>query len=163
MNWIDFLVSGCVLVPAISGFRNGLIAGLLRAAGILAGLGAVIWKMPVLTNFGISTLGFTKTTAPLAALGLGVIGGWVLGVAAGWAWKRASEHSEVGMADRFAGFAVGAIKGSLLSLVVLAVLSIALPNVREDLKHSWTGRHALEPAVKTTRSWIEGRLEAWRK
>lgn len=163
MNWIDFLVSGCVLVPAISGFRNGLIAGLLRAAGILAGIGLVVWKMPFVTGFAISMLGFQKAGAPLAALGFGVVGGWLIGILAGWAWKKASDGTQVGKADRFAGFAVGAIKGSLLALVVLAGITIAIPSARADVSSSWTGKHALEPAVKSTRLWLEGRLEAWKK
>ena len=163
MNWIDFLVSGCVLVPAISGFRNGLVSGLLRAAGILAGIGLVVWKMPLVTGFAISVLGFQKTSAPLAALAFGVIAGWLIGIFAGWAWKKASDGTQAGMADRFAGFAVGAIKGSLLALAVLAGITIAMPASRADVSSSWTGKHALEPAVKSTRTWMEGRLEAWKK
>lgn len=163
MNWIDFLVSGCVLVPAISGFRVGLVAGLLKAAGILAGIGLSVWKMPVLVQFATATLGFSSASAPLAALAAGIVGGWLLGMLAGWAWKKASEGTEIGMADRFAGFAMGAVKGLLLTLAVLAGLSIALPGARADLARSWTGSHALEPAVKATRAWIEGRIEAWKK
>lgn len=163
MNWIDFLVSGCVLMPAISGFRVGLVAGLLKAAGILAGIALAVWKMPFLVQFATATLGFSSTSAPLAALATGFLGGWSLGMLAGWAWKKASEGTEIGWADRFAGFAVGAIKGVVLTLAVLAGLSIALPSARADLARSWTGRHALEPLVKTTRTWVEGRIEAWKK
>lgn len=163
MNWIDFLVSGCVLVPAISGFRSGLVAGLLKAAGILAGIALAVWKMPFLVQFASGTLGFSAASAPLAALATGIVGGWLLGMIAGWAWKKASEGTEIGMADRFAGFAMGATKGLALALVVLAGLSIALPGARADLAKSWTGSHALDPVVKTTRTWIEGRIEAWKK
>jgi len=163
VNWIDFLVSGCVLMPAISGFRVGLVAGLLKAAGILAGIALAVWKMPFLVQFATATLGFSSTSAPLAALATGFLGGWILGMLAGWAWKKASEGTEIGWADRFAGFAVGAIKGVVLTLAVLAGLSIALPGARADLARSWTGRHALEPLVKTTRTWVEGRIEAWKK
>jgi len=163
MNWIDFLVSGLVLMPAISGFRNGLIAGLLRAAGILAGLALAVWKMPLLTNIGMTTLGCQKSTVPFFVLAFGIVGGWLLGTLAGWAWKKASDGTEIGFADRAAGFAVGMVKGSLLALAILAALTIAMPAMRGQLQASWTGRHALEPAVKSTRTWMEGRIEAWRK
>jgi len=163
MNWIDFLVSALVLMPAISGFRNGLVAGLLRGIGILAGIGLAIWKMPLLTNIGMTTLGCQKSTVPLFVLAFGVVAGWLVGTLAGWAWKKASEGTEIGFADRAAGFAVGAVKGSLLALGVLAALTIAMPGMRAQLQNSWTGKHALDPAVKSTRTWMEGRIEAWRK
>jgi uncharacterized membrane protein required for colicin V production len=163
MNWIDFLVSALVLIPAISGFRNGLIAGLLRGVGILGGVGLVIWKMPLLTNVGVTTLGCQKSTVPLLVLAFGVVAGWLLGTLAGWAWKKASQGTEIGFADRAAGFAVGALKGSLLALVVLAGMTIAMPSIRPQVQQSWIGRHAVDPAVKSTRTWMEGRIEAWRK
>lgn len=163
MNWIDFLVSGLVLLPAISGFRNGLIAGLLRGIGIVAGIGLAIWKMPLLMDVGVTTLGCQKSTVPLFVLALGVVAGWVVGMLAGWAWKKTTEGTEIGFADRAAGFAVGVVKGSLLALAILAALTIAMPKMRGQLQASWTGRHALEPAVKSTRAWMEGRIEAWRK
>lgn len=163
MNWIDFLVSGCVLVPGISGFRTGLITGLLKLLGIVAGIALVVWKMPLVTKFATVTLGFQGSGAPLAALAFGVFIGWIVGMLAGWGWKRFSEGTQVGWADRFAGFAMGAIKGTLLALGLLAGLSIATPSIRSDLATSWVGRHAFEPAVKTTRVWIEGRIEAWKK
>jgi len=163
MNWIDFLVSGCVLVPGISGFRSGLVAGLLKLAGIVAGVALAIWKMPLITHVAATTLGFQGPGAPLAALGMGVFVGWILGMLAGWAWKKFSENTQIGWADRFAGFAMGALKGTAFALALLAGASIATPALRADIKASWVGRHALEPAVNATRVWMEGRIEAWKR
>lgn len=163
MNWIDFLVSGCVLVPGISGFRAGLVAGLLKMAGILAGLALAVWKMPLLTQLAATTLDWKGPGAPLGALATGVFAGWILGMLAGWGWKKFSEGTQIGWADRFAGFAMGAAKGSLFALVLLAGATIAAPGLRQDIQASWVGRHALDPAVGATRTWLEGRIEAWKK
>lgn len=163
MNWIDFLVSGCILVPGISGFRSGLVAGLLKMAGMLAGLALAVWKMPLATHFAATTLGIKGSGAPLAALALGVFIGWILGMLAGWAWKRFADGTQLGWADRLAGFAMGAVKGTAFALVFLAGASIATPALRADIKASWVGRNALDPAVNATRVWMEGRIEAWKK
>lgn len=163
MNWIDFLVSACLAVPAISGFRNGLVAGLLKAAGILVGLGLAVWKMPLAIGLSTSTLGISAATAPMAVFASGALAGWILGSLMGWAWKRFSEGTEIGVADRLAGLAVGLVKGTVFALVLLSLLAIGMPTVRSDLQASWTGRHALEPAVKSTRTWLESRFEAWKK
>ncbi len=163
MNGIDILVLVCVAFPAVSGVRHGLVAGLLRLAGLFAGLALAVWKMPLASQFAGTTLGIGGTGAPLAALVAGLLAGWILGMLAGWAWKRFSEGTQIGWADRLAGLAMGLVKGAAFALVLLAGASIAAPNLRAAIRSSWTGKHALEPAVNTTRVWMEGRIEAWKK
>ena len=163
INGIDIVVLVCVAFPTVSGFRHGLVAGLLRLAGLFAGLALAVWKMPLASQFATATLGIQGSGAPLAALAAGVFGGWILGMLTGWAWKRFSEGTQIGWADRLAGLAMGLVKGAAFALALLAGASLATPKLREPIRSSWTGRHALDPAVNATRVWMEGRIEAWKK
>ena len=45
ITWVDGLVAFCLVIPGIRGWQSGLVAGLLRLAGVIVGM-FLGWKLP---------------------------------------------------------------------------------------------------------------------
>jgi len=150
-----------ILVPLASGIKDGLVSGLMRGLGLLVACALAIWKMSWLSERGSHFLGLSSGSAPIVVLAAALIAGWFLGMAAGWAWKKFSTGS-VGWADRLAGGALGAVKGAVIALVVISIVSIASPAFRQAARRSWIGEHAAGPVFESAHQWLESRLRSWR-
>lgn len=153
ISWIDGLVAVCLVVPAIRGWQSGLVAGLLRLAGILGG--AVIgWMLP----FAHALCHRLRPELPISVLPwlcafLGAILGWFLGILCAWLWRRFTKEEPVGWIDRGVGLVLGFSKGAVFVLVLLAAIQTALPGMRSQIRNSWAGRQALAPVVEYVASW----------
>lgn len=152
-SWIDGLVVFCLVVPAIRGWRSGLVAGVLRLGGILIGL-AMGWMLPLAHDVCHRFRpGLSEGALPWVCAFVGAILGWIAGILAGWLWMRFTKDEPIGWADRAAGLALGLSKGAVFVLVLLAAIQTALPVMRTQIRASWTGRHALAPLVECAASW----------
>lgn len=160
-NGVDFLAGVLIVVPLASGVKDGLVSGLMRGLGLVAACALAIWKMSWLSDRAAHFLGLSSGSAPIAVLAAALLLGWLLGMAAGWAWKKLSTGS-VSWADRMAGGALGAAKGAAIALVVVSIASIASPGFREAARRSWLGEHAAGPVFESGHKWLESRLRSWR-
>ncbi|MCB9496097.1 MAG: CvpA family protein [Fibrobacteria bacterium] len=147
-SWIDGLLALCLLVPAIRGWQTGLVPGLLRLGGVVGGALVGWFQAPLVTGLVPDGVGLPPEAALpwVAALGCAVLG-WVVGIVAGWAWRRSTKGDPIGWLDRVAGGVLGAAKGAAFALVFLAVLQTSLPATRPHLQHSLVGSQAVAPLV----------------
>lgn len=160
-NWIDLLVLVLVGVPAAIGFKDGLVAGLLRGAGLVLFSVLGIWKMAAIATWIGKVLGMSAISAPLAVLATALILGWIFGMFAAWAWKKFSAGA-IGWTDHLAGGIFGAVKGAVVALVMLGGLTLLSSSARASAQRSWLGQHALGPAFEATRGWVEKKIHQWR-
>lgn len=153
ISWVDGLVVFCLVMPGIRGWQSGLVAGLLRLAGVLAGafLG---WKLPgahVLVHGWWPEI--PAQALPWSCALLGAIAGWVVGSIIAWIWRRSTRGQPIGWIDRVAGLALGLSKGAIFVLVLLSCIETALPGMRSQIRSSWVGKKAVAPMVEQMSAW----------
>lgn len=163
ITWVDGLVAFCLVIPGIRGWQSGLVAGLLRLAGVIVGM-FLGWKLP-----GAHGLvqgwwpGMSPMALPWVAAMTGGVAGWIVGAIAAWIWRRSTRGQPIGWIDRTAGLALGVSKGALFVLVLLSCIELSLPGMRSQIRTSWVGRMALAPVIEGLSAWgtrhlrLEGR------
>lgn len=154
---MDFTALAIVVLPALSGLRHGLLAGLLKFGALGLCLGLAIWKTPWLVLVARQYLPLGASTAPVAVIVTALLAGWVVGAVAALIWKKLSEGS-VAWTDRALGALSGAIKGAFVAVGAMATLAAASPASRGAIESSWISRNALAPLLEEGRSRISERL-----
>lgn len=157
MNWVDFTALAVVVLPALSGLRHGLVAGLLKFGALGLFLGLALWKTPWLVQVARQYLPLGASVAPIAVIATALIVGWVVGALAALVWRKLSEGS-VAWTDRALGALSGAIKGGFVAVGAMATLAAASPAARPSIEASWVSRHALAPLLEEGRARISQRL-----
>ncbi|HNY30913.1 MAG TPA: CvpA family protein [Fibrobacteria bacterium] len=157
MNWVDFAGLTIVAFPALSGLRHGLVAGLLKFGALVVFVGLAIWQMPFLTTWSSLHLPLSPSAAPVVAIVLALVVGWIAGALAALAWKKLSEGS-VAWTDRLLGCLSGAIKGAFVAVCAMATLAAAWPRGKTAVEESWISRNALAPILEEGRSRLASRL-----
>lgn len=157
MNWVDFTALAIVALPALSGLRHGLVAGLLKFGALGLFLGLAIWQMPVLVRLATAYLPLGNSAAPVAAIVVSLVVGWLVGALAALAWKKLSEGS-VAWTDRALGCLSGAIKGAAVAVCAMVTLAAAWPTGRHAVENSWISRNIMAPALEEGRARLAERL-----
>lgn len=146
MNWLDFLLAGILLLSTVAGFVKGFFRlGIGLAATFLAFLlsawfyeEAGNWAIPYTSSRGIANfvgfmLIFLSVTIAGSLLGrlMAHVFKWI-----GLSWL-----------DRAGGGALGLIRGGLVSLVIVLMISAFLPgNPPSAIVHSRMAAHFIEGA-----------------
>jgi uncharacterized membrane protein required for colicin V production len=125
MTTVDWIALGFIAVMALFGFRRGLIAGALSAAGVL--LGAVVGARlaPHLLSGGPHS-----PYTPLAALAGATVLAVVLesaGAVAGSCLRAGLRIPPLRLIDSFGGLLLGAVTGAAV-VWVLGAVALQLPN-----------------------------------
>lgn len=158
VSWIDGLVLFCLAIPAIRGWQSGIVSGVLRLAGLLVG-GTLGWTLPVVHGLAQGWRPELPTASlPWICAFACALLGWLLGAVVAWIWRRSTRDQPVGWVDRIAGLALGLSKGAAFTLILLASIQTALPAMRSQIRSSWTGAHAVAPAVDRLSAWGLRRL-----
>lgn len=154
LSWIDGLVAFCLVMPAIRGWQSGIVPGLLRLGGLVAGAAAGWTFADVLAPLILKVF----ENLPLAAMpwicaALSALVGWNLGTLVGWLWRRSTKDDPLGWIDRVAGMFLGLAKGAAFVLVLLSAIQTALPGMRAQIRSSFVGSHAVAPMVESLATW----------
>jgi len=164
ISWVDGLVAFCLVIPGIRGWQSGLVAGLLRLAGLLVGL-FLGWKLPAAHALVHGWWpAMSGPSLPWIGAFLGGVAGWFVGAVAAWIWHRSTRGQPIGWLDRTAGLALGISKGALFVLVLLSCIELSLPGMRSQIRASWVGKNALAPVLEVLSTWGSRHLglEGWR-
>ncbi|MBK8803349.1 MAG: CvpA family protein [Fibrobacteres bacterium] len=157
MNWVDFTALAIVVLPALSGLRHGLLAGILKFGCLGLCLGLAIWQMPVLVSVTTTYLPVGSLIAPVAVIVVSLVVGWVLGALAALAWKKLSEGT-VAWSDRLLGGLSGAVKGAVVAICAMMTMAAAWPTGRQAVEASWASRTVLAPMLEEGRARLAQRL-----
>ncbi|MBK9578079.1 MAG: CvpA family protein [Fibrobacterota bacterium] len=157
MNWVDFTALAIVVLPALSGLRHGLVAGLLKLGALGLFLGLAIWQMPVLVRFAMAYLPLGSSAAPVAAIVASLVVGWLFGALAAVVWKKLSEGS-VAWTDRLLGCLSGAVKGAAVAVCAMVTLAAVWPTGRQAIEKSWISRNVMAPVLEEGRARLATRL-----
>jgi len=153
-TWIDGLVAFCLVMPAIRGWQSGLVPGLLRLGGLVAGAAAgwtfaeplQVWVLRVFPHL-------PHTAMPWICALLCAVVGWNLGALFGWLWRRSTKDDPIGWIDHIAGMALGLVKGAAFVLVLLAAIQTTMPGTRAEIHNSLVGSRALGPVIESVAVW----------
>ncbi|HSN06025.1 MAG TPA: MarP family serine protease [Candidatus Angelobacter sp.] len=154
MNAVDYVLVVLALLAGLSGWRNGLVGGVLSFAGFIGGalVGALIAPHLVGSLSGV----------PAAALGIGVIvvaagiGNALAGVAGSWI-RAAVTWRPARFVDSLGGALFGVLSLALVAWVVAsAILVVPLGAVSTEVRGSRVlgGIDALMP--QAPRDWLSG-------
>lgn len=117
---LDLALLLVILVNALRGWRNGLVAGVLGLMGMLLGVLAALWAIPLL----MEQFGVLPNAGPWRSLGL---------------LAAVVVAAELGR-EHWAGWAVGSSGHELLSAHWTASWGSSLPHLSP---HCWPGSWAL--------------------
>lgn len=141
---LDLALLLVILVNALRGWRSGLVAGVLGLMGMLLGVLAALWAIPLLMEqFGVlpnagpwRSLGLLVAVVVAAELGRGALGGmgrWVV-----------RPRAVVGTLDGLLGFVAAALVTTLLAGVLGAAVKPVVP---------------IPWARTMNESWVLGKIE----
>lgn len=117
MNWVDIGIIVVLVLAAISGWRSGMIPGLVLLGGILIGTAIAGRYAQPLGNLLLSNHGHAKVAGFAIIIGLAVLVTWPLGI-----WLQNVAHALwLGWVDRLGGVVLGVAVSLLLLSVLLTV------------------------------------------
>jgi len=122
MSWIDWAVVAVLVVAALSGFRRGLVVGVLSLLGLVAGVYLGVRVAPGLVGKGTGAVPFV--TLGGAGVG-GFLGQWVGGLVGGWARTSLWVVPPLRVLDSVGGLALGLATGLVTCWVCGIVLLYA--------------------------------------
>ena len=151
MSWVDWAIIGIAAAFALTGWRTGLVAMLVWAASVAAGIAvAGAWHGRVLVDLAFleePPSGWLRVGMFAVLLGAVMLAG---AFAAHWA-KGAAKSLMLGWADAAGGAVVGLAFALLAMQALIAAIVLApVPEARELLADSEAGRLMLDaaPAVR---------------
>lgn len=157
-NWVDTLLVACLAWPLVSGLRDGLVAGLLKTACLLAGVLLGIPFAPHLaTHLGLFLPATVRTVAAFLAI---LVAFWGLGRVTTWFWRTTLGFTPLGLVDRAMGVVLGLVKGILFALSMAVLLLFAFPSqsVHTSVRNSWLGGRIGHDRWASAMDWIASRL-----
>jgi membrane protein required for colicin V production len=140
MNVFDIVVLTIIGILTIVGFWKGMVRQLITLAGLIAGyMLAVRFYGPCslfLTSF---PPGVAKATSFIIIFLVSILIAHIIA----WAVERLFAHSGLGFFNRVGGGLLGFLKGCIIIVVVVTVLTSFFPANSRPLKGSYTYKHIL--------------------
>ncbi|WP_326691420.1 MarP family serine protease [Streptomyces sp. NBC_01795] len=153
MNLLDLLLILAALAFAGSGYRRGLVAGLLALAGFVGGAAIGVWLLPFVLD--LVERGTTSATvlAMLTVL-LPALGGHALASQLAWRLRRAMRWRPVRWADGAGGAVVNVIAVFVVGWMAASVLSASpSPALNQAIRGS--------AALETVHERMPGGAATW--
>ncbi|MDB5653404.1 MAG: Colicin production protein [Tardiphaga sp.] len=166
MNSFDVVVYAGLLVAMVIGFRAGLLRSVVTIIGYFIAVPIAAW---ITTLIAPQVAGYAGAASPnpqlfaVAFLAAGVVLGMVLRMAV-----DEMIGAEVGIADRIAGAALGAIRVGLIAVTLVLIFDQMLP---ANLQPSYLAESKLRPwllqagqrGFKSLPPDITGYLDQWKR
>ena len=156
MNVVDWVLLGLAVVAAVSGWRQGLVGGVLSFAGFLAG--AVVGV--VLAPKAVSALHADGLLATVVGIAVVVVCAGAGNALAGWAGRWARDHvtwRPARLVDSATGSLFGVLTIALVAwLVASAIVSAPLGVVTTQVRGSRVLGEIDSVMPPGTRDWVSG-------
>jgi membrane protein required for colicin V production len=149
MNLLDFVIIALLLFSLIRGVFRGLIKELSSIVGVLGGFYAAYTYYPVAAKQISSWMSHPTYANIVGFMAIFIAVCIVVAIAASLI-KYLMKLTFLGWADRLGGALVGTVKGAIVALVIVMMLTAFLPNNASVLRDSMAARHLLrvcEPLV----------------
>ena len=131
MNWLDIVIAIVLLLSLFTAFRNGLSREVIRLLALILGVVAGMWWYGRLAGYYEPFIP-NRHLAEFAAFMTFLVGSLIAGSVVGWALAKLLGWTGLRWFDRLLGGAFGAVRGLLISaIVVMAVVAFA-PLSRSD-------------------------------
>ena len=123
MNWLDIVIAVILLVSLFTAFRNGLSREFVRLLALVAGIVAGMWWYGRLAGYYEPYLP-SRQLAEFVAFMTFVVVSLIAGGVVAWALAKLLGWTGLRWFDRLLGGAFGAVRGLLISaVVVMAVVA----------------------------------------
>ena len=136
-NWFDLAIYVCLFVAVVMGFMTGLLRSLATIFGYIAGMGVAVVAAPRVTPLLTTYLKMPTLQTWIVIVAIFVAAGAVLS-----ALLRLAINEMVGpnisVPDRVAGAALGALRITLLAIMLVVIFDRTIPPGQEPafLKNS---------------------------
>jgi membrane protein required for colicin V production len=123
MNWLDFVILAFIGIPALLGFKTGMVKALANLGGIIVGIILAVQfneQAGDLIGLFIEDEGIARPLGFIAIIAATMVVAWI---AAAFV-KRVLSLLLLGWVDRAGGVAFGALVGSTFVSVILFLLDI---------------------------------------
>ncbi len=118
MNWLDIVIGVVLIASMLGAFRNGLSREVVRMAALMAGIVGGLWyygPLSVLLQPYIDN----RRLAEFAAFMIFLVGSLIAGGIVAWALGKLMGWTGLRWFDRLLGAAFGAVRGLLVSAVIV--------------------------------------------
>ena len=131
MNWLDIVIAIVLLLSLFTAFRNGLSREVVRIVALVLGVVAGMWWYGRLAGYYEPFIA-SRQVAEFAAFMTFLVGSLIAGSVLAWALAKLLGWAGLRWFDRLLGGAFGAVRGLMISaIVVMAVVAFA-PVSRSD-------------------------------
>ncbi len=131
MNWLDIVIAIVLVLSLFTAFRNGLSREVVRLLALVVGVVAGMWWYSRLAGYYQPFIP-SRQLAEFAAFMTFLVGSIIVGSVVGWGLAKLLGWTGLRWFDRVLGGAFGAVRGLLISaIVVMAVVAFA-PVSRSD-------------------------------
>ena len=141
MNFLDFILLTIIAVALVRGFLRGMIRQLASLIGIFAGFvvaGHLYSKLLQLVKKHLASIPYLELATYLAVFAAT----WLVVILLGMLALRLSRAMLMGWLDRLLGGLLGLLKGTLAAVVLVAILTLFLPERSSILAGSLLSAHA---------------------
>jgi S1-C subfamily serine protease len=156
VNVVDWVLVGLAVVAAVSGWRQGLVGGVLSFAGFLAGAAVGV----VLAPRAVNALGSEGLVATIIGVAVVVVCAGVGNALAGWGGRWVRDHvtwTPARLVDSATGSLFGVLTIALVAwLVASAVVAAPLGVVTTQVRGSKVLGEIDAVMPPGTRDWVSG-------
>ena len=131
MNWLDIVIAIVLLVSLFTAFRNGLSREVVRLLTLIVGVVAGMWWYGRLAGYYEPYIP-SRQLAEFAAFMTFLVVSLIAGGVAGWGLAKLLGWTGLRWFDRLLGAAFGAVRGLLISAIVVMAIVAFEPVSRSD-------------------------------
>lgn len=152
IGWIDGAILAVLLVSVVVGLVRGLLYEVMSLLGwVVAYVAAQAFGPDVAAQLPVGTPGSAiNLAAAFVLVFVIVLFGWGM---LSWIVKKLVQASPLSPVDRFFGAAFGLLRGVLVALVVVTVVSLT-PVSKSPLWQSSQGVAVLKPVLAGVKPWL---------